>query len=84
MHPEAITFANPEDAVNFLISLEGMIKAARSLYRQTQHNELPVDADTKDQILIEIENKGLALAALKNRTIEMMTNHAYPFTVIPF
>lgn len=81
MTTEKITLYDYSDATEFLITIETLIKAARSLYHQTSHQELPIDADTRLMLLSELEERGLLLAKLKVTVLHALDLRALPIVL---
>lgn len=81
MDTTKITLFDYEDAAEFLITTESLIKAARSLYVQLLHNEMPVDADTRLMLLGELEERGLLLAKMKMVVLHALDLRAMPITI---
>ena len=72
---------SPEEAVENLVIIETLIKAARGIYVQAMENRLAIDSDTREEVMIEIEHYGLSLAKAKQEILTCMDLHAYPFVV---
>lgn len=75
---EKITIYTVDDAVMWLVQVEASIKAARSLYKQANYNELAIDSDTRQEIMMAIEEKGVALSKLKGDILRHMDMRVYP------
>lgn len=78
---QPLVIETPEDAVENLVVIETLIKGARAIYVQANHNEMPIDSDTKVEIMREVEHYGLALAKAKQEILTAMDLRAYPFIV---
>lgn len=78
---DTIILTNLDDAVDFLLVNESLIKAARSLYKQILHNDVATTQPSKDALLNAIEIRGLSLAEAKAQVFRAIGAKAFPIVV---